>query len=198
MKDFVRDNLWFSLCGLNCGLCPMKLDGHCPGCGGGEGNQTCKIAKCSLKHGEVEYCNRCQDFPCDNFTGIDEFDSFITHKNMRRDLEKNEKIGIVAYQEEQKEKIEILRFLLENFNDGRKKTFFCLTVNLLELSELKMVMMQIKEDKELESLSSRERAACVVRLFQNVAGQRKITLKLRKKTKKNGDDKGNENAIRNT
>ncbi|MEE0420332.1 MAG: DUF4268 domain-containing protein [Lachnospiraceae bacterium] len=25
MKDFVRDNLWFSLCGLNCGLCPMKL-----------------------------------------------------------------------------------------------------------------------------------------------------------------------------
>lgn len=32
-KDFVRGNLWFSLCGLNCGLCPMKLDSHCPGCG---------------------------------------------------------------------------------------------------------------------------------------------------------------------
>lgn len=32
MKDFVRDNLWFFLCGLNCGLCLMKLDGQCPGC----------------------------------------------------------------------------------------------------------------------------------------------------------------------
>lgn len=57
---------------------------------------------------------------------MDEFDSFISHKNMRWDLEKNDEIGIMAYQEEQKEKIEILRFLLENFNDGRKKAFFCL------------------------------------------------------------------------
>lgn len=198
MKDFVRGNLWFSLCGLNCGLCPMNLAGHCPGCGGGEGNQSCKIAKCSIQHGKIEYCNQCQEFPCDKYEGIDEFDSFITHKNMRWDLEKNDEIGIVAYQEEQKEKIEILRFLLENFNDGRKKAFFCLAVNLLELSDLKMVMVRIKEDKELESLSSKARVAYVVKLFQNVAGQRKITLKLRKKTKKDGDYKGDKNAVRKT
>ena len=48
MKDFVRSDLLFALCGLNCGLCPMHLSGHCPGCGGGEGNQSCKIAGCSL------------------------------------------------------------------------------------------------------------------------------------------------------
>ena len=33
--------------------------------GGGEGNQSCKIAKCSMQHGRVEYCNQCQEFPCD-------------------------------------------------------------------------------------------------------------------------------------
>lgn len=183
MKDFIRKDLLFSLCGLNCGLCPMHLDGHCPGCGGGEGNQSCKIARCSIQHVGVDYCSRCQDFPCDKYEGIDEIDSFITHKNMKSDLEKNDKIGIVAYQKEQKEKIEILKFLLENYNDGRKKSFFCLAVNLLELSDLKMIMIQIKEDKELESLSSKERTACVAGKFQDVAGQRKITLKLRKKTK---------------
>ena len=48
MKNFKRDNLLFSLCGLNCGLCPMKIDGYCPGCGGGAGNQSCKIARCSM------------------------------------------------------------------------------------------------------------------------------------------------------
>lgn len=181
MKDFVRDNLWFSLCGLNCGLCPMKLDGHCPGCGGGEGNQSCKIAKCSREHGEVEYCSRCQNFPCEKYEGIDEFDSFITHQNRRKDLEENDRIGAAAYREEQKEKIEILKFLLENFNDGRRKTFFCLAVNLLELSDLKMVLAQIEEGEKLGSLSLKERAACVVKLFQDVAGQRRITLKLRKK-----------------
>ena len=34
MKDFKREDLSFSLCGLNCGLCPMNLNQYCPGCGG--------------------------------------------------------------------------------------------------------------------------------------------------------------------
>ena len=51
MKGFVRENQLLSLCGLNCGLCPMKLDGYCPGCGGGDGNQSCAIARCSIKRG---------------------------------------------------------------------------------------------------------------------------------------------------
>jgi hypothetical protein len=37
MKDFKRLYPLFSLCGLNCGLCPMHLDNYCPGCGGGAG-----------------------------------------------------------------------------------------------------------------------------------------------------------------
>ena len=39
MKGFNRKNQLFSLCGLNCGLCPMFLNKNCPGCGGGEGLQ---------------------------------------------------------------------------------------------------------------------------------------------------------------
>lgn len=86
LKDFIRDNLWFSLCGLNCGLCPMKLDSYCPGCGGGEGNQSCKIAKCSIQHGKIEYCNQCQ-----------EYDIFITHRNWKQDFEKMKGMGVEAY-----------------------------------------------------------------------------------------------------
>ena len=52
MKGFKRQNQLFSLCGLNCGLCPMFLNKNCPGCGGGEGNQACKIARCSMEHGD--------------------------------------------------------------------------------------------------------------------------------------------------
>ena len=50
MKGFKRNNQLLSLCGLNCGLCPMHIDGYCPGCGGGAGNQSCRIARCSLEH----------------------------------------------------------------------------------------------------------------------------------------------------
>ncbi len=43
MKDFTRTDLSFSLCGLNCGLCPMRLGGHCPGCGGGADNTSLEL-----------------------------------------------------------------------------------------------------------------------------------------------------------
>lgn len=56
MKGFNRPNQLFSLCGLNCGLCPMFLNQYCPGCGGGEGNQSCKIAKYSMEHDGAQYC----------------------------------------------------------------------------------------------------------------------------------------------
>ena len=46
MKGFVRINQLLSLCGLNCSLCPMFLDNDCKGCG--NGNQPCKIARCSI------------------------------------------------------------------------------------------------------------------------------------------------------
>lgn len=179
MKNFIRNDLLFSLCGLNCGLCSMHLDGYCPGCGGGEGNQSCKIARCSLQQEPIEYCSRCQKFPCEKYEGIDEFDSFITHRKRMKDFEKLEAVGTEAYQAEQEEKVEILKFLLENYNDGRKKTFFCLAVNLLELSDLNMVLKQIKSDKEADSL--KERAVKAAELFQAMADQRGIILKMRRK-----------------
>lgn len=100
------------------------------------GNQPCKIAKCSLEHERIEYCNQCESFPCEKYPGEDEFDSFITYRNRYRDFEKLKKIGVKAYQMEQSEKAAILNELLENYNDGRKKTLFCLAVNLLELDDL--------------------------------------------------------------
>ena len=59
MKGFKRNNQLLSLCGLNCGLCPMHIDGYCPGCGGGAGNQSCRIARCSLEHDNLTYCYEC-------------------------------------------------------------------------------------------------------------------------------------------
>lgn len=183
MKDFTRSDLLFSLCGLNCGLCPMHLDGHCPGCGGGEGNQSCRIARCSLQHGKPEYCSQCQEFSCEKYENIDAFDSFVTHQNRKKDLERQKEIGVETYRAEQEEKIHILEWLLKNCNDGRKKTFFCVAVNLLELEDVRKVMDQVKTDEKFEELSLKEKAAYVVRGFQKAADEQGILLKLRKKSK---------------
>lgn len=182
MKNFIRADLLFSLCGLNCGLCPMHLNGYCPGCGGGEGNQSCKIARCSLQHGKPEYCSQCQGFPCEKYENIDRFDSFITHQNRKKDMEKQRAMGAEAYRAEQETKVRILEWLLQNCNDGRKKTFFCLAVNLLELDDMKRVIEQTKSDTTFAGLSLKEKAAYVASRFQKTADAQGILLKLRKNT----------------
>ncbi len=180
MKNFERQNRLLSLCGLNCGLCRMYIGHLCPGCGGGEGNQSCKIARCSLGHGSVEYCFQCAEYPCEKYEHVDDFDSFITHRRRRADIEKARRIGIDAYNGEQIEKAELLKELLERFNDGRKKTFFCLAVNLLEVEDIKAAITHASEIYPREEMS-KERSSYVTSLLEKIAAEKGISLKMRRK-----------------
>lgn len=183
MKNFRRQYSLFSLCGLNCGLCPMHLDNYCPGCGGGTGNQPCGIARCSQNHDGIEYCHMCDGYPCEKYDGIDIFDSFITHRNQLKDFKKVRQIGINAYKAELNEKQKLLKYLLNNYNDGRKKSFFCIAVNLLELQDLQFVMEQIANELKSGDLTLKEKSKLAEIQFQNMAQKRNVVLKLNKKPK---------------
>ena len=171
MKGFARNNQYFSLCGLNCKLCSMNISGHCGGCG--FGNQSCPIARCSLEHGKPEYCFQCSEYPCEKYANIDEYDSFITHRNQKADLEKMQRIGEENYNAEQVEKRQILDRLLAEYNDGRKKTLFCLAVNLLPLEDLRTVF----EEDDLE-IPIKDRAK---NMEKRLRERSSVELKLRKK-----------------
>jgi len=184
MKNFVRKILSFSLCGLNCALCPMRIDGYCPGCGGGTGNQSCTIAKCSLQHGGVAYCFLCTEYPCGRYENIGEYDSFITHQRQLSDLARAQEIGMDAYNEEQSQKAEILQKLLSDYNDGRRKTFYFVAINLLSLQAIKDAMQKADKHVSLQALTIKDKADYVASLFQDIAVRQGLVLKLRKKPAK--------------
>ena len=187
MKDFNRRNLSFSLCGLNCELCPMLLDGHCPGCGGGIGNQSCAIARCSLQHDKVEYCFHCTEYPCQRHEGIEEYDSFITHQRQLKDMIKAQEMGIEAYNAEQRQKVKILKTLLSDYNSGRRKTFYCVAVNLLPLKDIENVMGQVVEHVSFCDWTAKEKEEKIASLFQEIAVEQGLILKLRKKPAKKSE-----------
>ncbi len=184
MSEFSRPYPLFSVCGLNCGLCSMYIGAYCPGCGGGLGNQPCKIARCSINHG-VDYCFECDEYPCAHYDGIGEYDSFITHRHQCQDLEKAKAIGIDAYQTELEEKMRILSDLLENYDTGRKKSFYCLAVNLLALEDVKAVIEKMSAVTNSNNISQKEKSALMAEAFERMAAERAIELKLNKKPKKN-------------
>ena len=97
----------------------------------------------------------------------------IRHLNQKIDLAKMHSIGEEAYNAEQKEKRQILDRLLEEYNDGRKKTLFCLAVNLLPLEDL----LTVFEDGDLE-IPMKDRAK---QMEKRLKERSSVDLKLRKK-----------------
>ncbi len=88
-------------------------------------------------------------------------------------MEKMQNTGEDAYNAEQIEKRQILDRLLSDYNDGRKKTLFCLAVNLLPLNDLRAVF-----DKEDMNIPLKERARL---MEERLKGTSETELKLRKK-----------------
>ena len=184
MKGFTREETRFSLCGLNCTLCPMRLGGYCPGCGGGAGNQSCAIAKCSLEHGGVLFGWECPESPWSRYEGFDGGDSFGPHRNRQQDIVQAREMGLDAYFARLEEKRAILDELLAHYNDGRRKTLFNTAVYLLPLADLCTVMTALNSRPELAAQSIKERALAAMELLQKAADRRGISLKLNKKPKK--------------
>jgi hypothetical protein len=183
MKYETRPYPQFAVCGLNFGLCPRYYtigSSRCPGCSGEEFSEVhpaCGILSCCQRKG-LEYCFECDEFPCKKYDGADLTDSFITHKNQFADMEKAKRIGMDAYKAELDEKVNSLELLLANYDDGRRKSFFCMAVNLLDLQDIRAVMERVAAI-EAETLI-KEKAKTAVAIFEEIAIQRKIPLKLRK------------------
>lgn len=78
------------------------------------------------------------------------------------------------------EKVNILEFLINNYNDGRKKSFYCMTVNLLNLADLKRIMEQIDKKIKNQDIDIKEKIKLIIDLFESKAKNKNIDLKLRK------------------
>ncbi len=178
-KDFNRKDGLFSLCGLNCGLCPMQIRGNCSGCfNGSTCYKTCPIAPCSVKHGGVQYCFQCSEYPCKRYDGIDLHDSLISHRNQKKDMQKAKERGIEAYLKEQREKTVILERLLSEYDYGSHDVFFCLSVNMLDVSDLNSILDQA--DGVCPGMTKAEKAKTIREMLNDHARKKGVPLVLRR------------------
>lgn len=132
----------------------------------------------------MEYCFQCSEYPCERYKNIELYDSFVPHRNQLKDMAKAQRMGIKQYNSELEQKSEILQHLLANYNDGRRKSFFCIAIYLLELQQIKDVMEQISIKASSNERSPKEKAAIAVEVFQSVAEQHAVVLKFNKKPSK--------------
>lgn len=186
MKEYKRDYPMFSLCGLNCGLCQrynVSGSSKCPGCGGPDfhlKHPTCAVITCNKKHDAVEFCFQCSSFPCERYAQTSEQDSFITYQKVLQDFQKVKAYDAENYMLELQEKMDMLSYLLEHYNDGKKKSYYCTAVNLLDVQDLREIMDDIEHNISATDNVQKEQIKAIVDMFEEKALKRNIFLGLRK------------------
>ena len=181
-------------CGIDCGLCTRfytKGNSACPGCGGlnfREKHPSCGVLSCCAVKNGFEVCSECNDYPCKRFEAENvRYDSFVTHQKMFANLEYIKDNGIEQFVENQKIRMIILDDLLSNYDDGRSKSFFCISCTLLPIDKLKEVhefAQKLDSDKTLK-----DKTKTLKEFLITIANSLHIELKLNQK-KINNHTKG--------
>jgi hypothetical protein len=124
-----------------------------------------------------EVCSDCKEYPCKRFESEKEgYDSFVTHKNVFPNLDLIRDEGIRKFVEVQKSRIDILNYLLTGFDDGRAKSFYCLSCALLPLEKI-IEIHDFAHDLS-DGIGLKEKVKLVRNFITGVADSINIELKL--------------------
>lgn len=184
-------------CGLDCGLCPRYYtvsSSRCPGCCGPDffnNHPSCAYITCCVKKNNLEVCAQCEEFLCPKFDSsiVDggEYDSFLTYKKAYQNLQFIGKYGIEQFIEKQQKRIELLKVLLNDYDDGRSKSFYCIATTLLPIKKIEQALNETKKKIVEESIKindNKAKAKILKERLKNIAAREGIELKLRKKATK--------------
>ena len=175
-------------CGIDCGLCPTyytKGHSRCPGCCGPDfysKHPSCSIITCCVKDNKFETCAQCTEFPCSKLKNWDISDSFVCHRVSLYNLNLIKEKGIGEFTKQQTKRIGFLKTMLEDFNEGRSKSFFCISSALLPIENLDDSLSksntQIK-DEGIDLKDLKAKSKILKSLLNQYANKQNIELKLR-------------------
>lgn len=178
------------VCGLDCGLCPRYYTegtSRCPGCCGPGFWQKmpgCGFITCCVKRKGLETCAQCVDFDgCERVVKLLNSaryqDSFLSHRPIEANFSFIREHGIEEFAHLEMEKQEFLKHLLANYDEGRSKSFYCASCQLVPLDRLRQALKDA-EMRIAEDASMKEKAKTLRALISRTAESLGIDLRLRK------------------
>ncbi|MEW6142048.1 MAG: DUF3795 domain-containing protein [Chloroflexota bacterium] len=177
-------------CGLDCSLCPRYHTigpSRCPGCAGPDFEQkhpACGFITCCVKQKHLETCAQCLEWEsCARVSRVmkasQQADSFISYRPLASNYAFIQKHGIEEFARLEMAKLEFLRRLLERYDDGRSKSFYCTACQLMPLDGLKAAMAEAGSVIS-KSADIKEKARLVRAAISRWADASGIDLRLRK------------------
>lgn len=183
-------------CGLDCGLCPRYYtvgSSRCPGCAGPDffdKHPSCGYITCCVRKRGLEVCSQCEEFPCSRFepwlANCGEHDSFVTYRQVNTNLDFIRSHGVDRFMEQQNKRIGMLEAMLEDFDDGRSRSFYCIATTLLPIANLETSLDKAQQEvvaSKIRPDDVKNKSKVLKGFLSDCAARGGIELKLRKKTK---------------
>jgi len=175
------------ICGLSCRLCPMyntSAESRCSGCKSPARMAVgCPFITCAVKKKGIEFCweckecNTCEKWKNHRDTGK-RHDSFKCYQTLEEDISFIEEHGIHEFEKIQQQREQFLREMLQDFNEGRSKTYYCIAATVLKPEELEEALTKAK--KESEGMTMKDKSKILHSILDAIALKKKYSLKLRK------------------
>ncbi len=185
----VKQHPIIGACGLDCGLCQRYHSGGakpCPGCCGQgfwERSVGCSIITSCVKQRGLEACGECNELEyCPrvmrNLEAARRRDTVLSYQTMPGNLEFIQKHGLKPKIDELQAKVDFLKLLIRDYNDGRSKGFYCLAAQLLPLDGLKTSLAEAQA-QITPGMTPKDRTKVVRTAFGKLAEEAGVELKLR-------------------
>jgi hypothetical protein len=180
-------HLEIGICGLSCRLCPRYHTDGSSRCGGCKSESRmaagCPFITCAVKRKGVEFCWDCDEASsCERWAkhraAGRERDSFTCYAFLDANIAAVAREGLESFAAKQRRRERLLDEMLDRFNEGRSKTYYCIAATVLEPSELRTALDAVSQGSE--SSDVRERSKALHGCLDEVAGRRSVRLALRK------------------
>jgi hypothetical protein len=175
------------VCGLSCRLCPRyhtQGESRCTGCKGEQRMSAgCPFITCAVKRKGIEFCWDCADSAeCERWARHRELgrthDSFVSYAGLEATIACVQCDGLEAFVAEQDLRESLLCEMLEEFNEGRSKAYYCIAATVLPPDELRRALTQARETSR--EMDPRARSKALHALLDAAADMRSVTIALRK------------------
>lgn len=175
------------ICGLSCRLCPSYHTEGQSKCGGCKSEYRmgagCPFITCAVRKKGVEFCWECQESEtCKKWREHREFgkqhDTFTCYQKLEDNINSIQRDGIPKFEEAQKVREQLLVEMLQSFNEGRSKRYYCIAATVLEIEELETALARAKIDSGGTDLKSSSRIFHLI--LDEIAEGHQYNLKLRK------------------
>lgn len=175
------------ICGLSCRLCTRYHTESKSRCGGCKSefrmSAGCPFITCAIKKKGIEFCWRCKENEtCKKWRKHREFskrvDSFKCYQKLENNIAFIQKNGVNEFEKEQKTRENLLKEMLQEFNGGRSKSYYCIAATVLEIEELGEALNKAK--KNSFGLEIKEKSKILHSILDELAERENYYLKLRK------------------